>query len=77
MQAGIFPDYLTFDELLDSSIDSKGINQLFKIIKARQKDDESKIFIISHRSELEDVDEIDNIYHVVKQNGYSQLEIRQ
>ena len=77
LQAGIFPDYLTFDELLDSSIDSKGINQLFKIIKARQKDDESKIFIISHRSELEDVDEIDNIYHVVKQNGYSQLEIRQ
>ena len=77
LQAGIFPDYLTFDELLDSSIDGKGINQLFKIIKTRQRDDESKIFIISHRSELEDVDEIDNIYHVEKRNGYSQLEIRQ
>ena len=39
LQAGIFPDYPTFDELLDSSIDSKGINQLFKIIKTIQKDD--------------------------------------
>jgi DNA repair exonuclease SbcCD ATPase subunit len=77
LQAGIFPDYLTFDELLDSSIDGKGINQLFKIIKTRQKDDNSKIFIVSHRSELEDVDEIDNVYHVTKRNGYSQLEIRQ
>jgi len=77
LQAGIFPDYLTFDELLDSSIDGKGINQLFKIIKTRQKDDNSKIFIVSHRSELEDVDEIDNIYYVEKKNGYSQLEIRQ
>ena len=41
-----------------TSIDSQGINQLFKIIKTRQKDDESKIFIISHSSELEDVDEM-------------------
>jgi len=76
LQAGIFPDYLTFDELLDSSIDSKGITELFKIIKTRQKDDESKIFIISHRTELEDADEIDNVYHVVKENGYSRLEIK-
>ena len=76
LRAGVFPDYLTFDELLDSSIDSSGIAQLFKIIKTRQKDDNSKIFIISHRSELGDSDDIDNVYHVVKQNGYSQLEIR-
>ncbi len=76
LQAGIFPDYLTFDELLDSSIDGKGITELFRIIKTRQKDDESKIFIISHRTELDDADEIDNVYHVIKENGYSRLEIR-
>lgn len=75
LRAGVFPDYLTFDELLDSSIDSSGIAQLFKIIKTRQKDDNSKIFIISHRSELGDSDDIDNVYHVIKENGYSRLEI--
>jgi DNA repair exonuclease SbcCD ATPase subunit len=76
LRAGIFPDYLTFDELLDSSIDGVGIAQLFKIIRTRQRDDNSKIFIISHRTELGNSDDIDNIYHVTKQNGYSQLEIR-
>lgn len=76
LQAGVFPDYLTFDELLDSSIDSEGIGKLFKIIKTRQKDDDSKIFIISHRSELDEIDDLDHIYHVIKENGYSRLEIR-
>jgi DNA repair exonuclease SbcCD ATPase subunit len=32
-QAGMFPDILIFDELLDSSIDGRGINELMKIMK--------------------------------------------
>jgi DNA repair exonuclease SbcCD ATPase subunit len=76
LQAGIFPDYLSFDELFDSSIDQKGITELFKIIKTKQKDENSKIFIISHRNELENADEIDNVYYVTKEKGYSKLEIK-
>ena len=75
LRAPIFPDFLTFDELLDSSIDSGGISQLFKIISVKQKKDDSKTFIISHRSELDEMSDVDNIYHVTKKGGYSTVEI--
>lgn len=69
-QAGIFPDLLTFDELLDSSIDGKGITEIFKILKSKQVEDNSKMFIISHRSEIEGSM---NSYHVIKEGGYSRI----
>jgi len=75
LRASIFPDFLTLDELLDSSIDSGGISQLFKIISLKQKEDNSKTFIISHRSELDEMSDVDNVYHVTKKGGYSTVEI--
>ena len=73
-QAGIFPDLLTFDELLDSSIDGQGIGEVLKIVRVKQREANGKFFIISHRSEI-DNELIDNRYHVVKENGYSRVEI--
>jgi DNA repair exonuclease SbcCD ATPase subunit len=73
-QAGIFPDLLTFDELLDSSIDAQGIGEVLKITRVKQREANGKFFIISHRSEI-DNELIDNRYHVVKENGYSRVEI--
>jgi DNA repair exonuclease SbcCD ATPase subunit len=69
-QAGIFPDILVFDELLDSSIDSKGINSLMGIVKFKQREFGGKFFIISHRDEI-DNEYVDNQYRVVKENGFS------
>ncbi len=71
-QAGIFPDLLVFDELLDSSIDGRGINELMKIVRVKQKEFDGKIFIISHRDEI-DNEMVDFQYKVVKQNGYSKV----
>jgi DNA repair exonuclease SbcCD ATPase subunit len=73
-QQGIFPDLLTFDELLDSSIDGQGIGEVLKIVRVKQRETDGKFFIISHRSEI-DSELIDNRYHVVKENGYSRIEI--
>lgn len=73
-QAGIFPDLLTFDELLDSSIDGQGIGEVLKIVRVKQKEANGKFFIISHRSEI-DNELIDNMYHVIKENGYSRVEV--
>ena len=73
-QAGIFPDLLTFDELLDSSIDGQGIGEVLKIVRVKQREANGKFFIISHRSEI-DNELIDNNYHVIKENGYSRVEI--
>jgi DNA repair exonuclease SbcCD ATPase subunit len=69
-QAACFPDILIMDELLDSSIDSAGLTDIFGIIKAKQVEDKSKVFIISHRQEITDV-EADNVYLIEKSNGYS------
>jgi len=75
IQAGIFPDLLILDELLDSSIDSKGISELMKIISLIEKDNEGKIFVISHREELDKDDEFFvNNYHIIKENSFSRVE---
>jgi len=73
-QAGIFPDLLTFDELLDSSIDVQGIGEVLKIVRVKQREANGKFFIISHRSEI-DIELIDHNYNVIKENGYSRVEI--
>jgi DNA repair exonuclease SbcCD ATPase subunit len=74
IQAGIFPDLLILDELLDSSIDSKGISELMKIISIIEKDNKGKIFVISHREELDKDDEFFvNNYHIIKENSFSRV----
>ena len=73
-QSGIFPDLLIFDELLDSSIDGQGIGEVLKIVRVKQKETNGKHFIISHRSEI-DNELIDHNYHVIKENGYSRVEL--
>ena len=73
-QAGIFPDLLVFDELLDSSIDAQGISEVLKLVRVKQKESNGKFFTISHRSEI-DSELIDNRYHVIKENGFSRVEI--
>ena len=47
IQAGIWPDILIMDEVLDSSVDSKGILKLMDIIKLKQTEEQNKIFLIS------------------------------
>lgn len=72
IQAGLFPDILILDELLDSSVDGTGLNNILGIIKRRQKDDDSKVYLITHRSEISDID-ADRTYLVEKRDGFSYL----
>lgn len=74
LKTGIFPDILLLDEILDSSIDGGGLNNILKIIKTKQYEDKSKTFIITHRTEISDMD-VDNTYIVSKNNnGFSVIE---
>ncbi len=70
MRSTIFPDILMLDEILDSSIDSFGMTNILRIIKTRQMEENNKIFIITHRQEVSDVD-FDHVYNVSKSNGFS------
>jgi len=72
IQAGIWPDILIMDEVLDSSVDSTNISKILDIISNKQQADGTKVFIISHRNEIGDI-EFDNVYKVVKDNGYSKI----
>jgi Fe-S cluster assembly ATPase SufC len=73
LKTGIFPDVLLLDEILDSSIDSGGLANILRIIQTKQKEDKSKTFIITHRTEITDMD-VDNVYVVSKNNGFSTIE---
>lgn len=74
IRANRWPDLLVMDEILDSSVDREGIKRLFEIIKVKQFEDESKIYIISHREEIGDDFVSDNIINIVKEDGYSRVE---
>ena len=67
-----FPNFLILDELLDSSVDSYGIQQLMEVVKVKQLKHNLKVFIISHRQEMDEL-EPDNRYLVVKENGFSTI----
>jgi len=72
LHASVFPDVLELDEILDSSIDGIGLENVLSIIKNKQIEDNSKIFIVSHRNEISDID-VDNAYLLEKINGYSEF----
>lgn len=70
LKTGIFPDVLLLDEILDSSIDGGGLTNVLNIIKTKQQEDKSKVFIITHRTEISDM-EVNNTYEITKENGFS------
>lgn len=72
IKAGVFPDLMVFDELLDSSVDGPGITSMMRIIKTLQREIDGKVFLITHRSEISDID-IDNMYVVEKSEGFSHV----
>lgn len=72
LQSGVFPDIIIFDEILDSSIDAKGLVSLLDIIKNKQLKESLKIFLITHRQEISDL-EVDKTYLAKKEKGFSVL----
>jgi DNA repair exonuclease SbcCD ATPase subunit len=72
IQAGIWPDVMLLDEILDSSVDSHGLEKIIQILKIKQQEDGNKLFLVSHRKEVNDVD-VDNLYMVEKRDGFSYI----
>ena len=51
MQSNIFVNIALYDELLDTSLDSKGIECILDILKDRVTSNNEAIYIISHKNE--------------------------
>jgi len=60
---------LFVDELLDNGLDSNGIECALSILKARARQSDSSIWLISHKEEL--IGRVDNILRVYKENGFT------
>jgi DNA repair exonuclease SbcCD ATPase subunit len=74
LQSGIECDILVLDEIIDSSVDSVGIANVLKIIRKKQAETGKKVFIITHRNEIEDFD-VDHVYTVRKEKGFSHVSV--
>ena len=62
-------DFMAIDELIDSGMDSNGVENALSVLKKMHRDRDKNIFLISHREEL--VGRVNNTLYVVKENGFT------
>ena len=63
---------LFVDELIDSGLDSSGVEASLAILKTMGRENKRNIFLISHRDEL--IGRVSNVLKVVKEGGFTSLE---
>lgn len=63
---------LFIDELIDSGLDSSGVESSLAILKKMGREHNRNIFLISHRDEL--IGRVSNVLKVVKEGGFTSLE---
>jgi DNA repair exonuclease SbcCD ATPase subunit len=60
---------LFIDELIDSGMDSNGVENALGILKKMSRDSNKSIWLVSHKDEL--AGRVNNTLHVVKENGFT------
>ena len=63
---------LFIDELIDSGLDSSGVEAALAILKKMSRENKRNIYLISHRDEL--IGRVSNVLKVVKEGGFTSLE---
>lgn len=63
---------LFIDELIDSGLDSSGVESALAILKKMSRENKRNIYLISHRDEL--IGRVTNVLKVVKEGGFTSLE---
>ena len=63
---------LFFDELIDSGMDTAGVENALSVIKKMGRDRNKNVFLISHKDEL--IGRVNNVLKVVKANGFTSFE---
>jgi DNA repair exonuclease SbcCD ATPase subunit len=60
---------LFIDELVDSGMDTSGVENALGILKKMSRESNKSIWLVSHKDEL--AGRVNNTLHVVKENGYT------
>ena len=63
---------LFIDELIDSGMDTAGVENSLSILKKMGRERSKNIFLISHKDEL--VGRVNNVLKVIKENGFTSYE---
>jgi DNA repair exonuclease SbcCD ATPase subunit len=63
---------LFIDELIDSGMDTAGVESSLGVLKKFARERDKNIFLISHKDEL--VGRVNTILKVVKENGFTNYE---
>jgi DNA repair exonuclease SbcCD ATPase subunit len=63
---------LFIDELIDSGMDTAGVEGALSVLKKIAREREKNIFLISHKDEL--VGRVNTILKVIKENGFTSYE---
>ena len=63
---------LFIDELIDSGMDTAGVESSLSVLKKMTRERDKNIFLISHKDEL--VGRVNHILKVVKENGFTSYE---
>jgi DNA repair exonuclease SbcCD ATPase subunit len=63
---------LFIDELVDSGLDTAGVENALAVLKTMSRTKNKNIFLISHKDEL--IGRVDNILKVIKSNGFTSYE---
>jgi len=62
-------NFIAIDELVDSGMDTNGVDGALGVLKKMERDRGKNIFLISHRDEL--VSRVNTILQVTKENGFT------
>ena len=60
---------LFIDELIDSGMDTAGVEGALAVLKKMGREGEKNVYLISHKDEL--VGRVNTVLHVVKENGFT------
>jgi DNA repair exonuclease SbcCD ATPase subunit len=63
---------LFVDELIDSGMDSQGVENSLAVLKKMTRERDKNVFLISHKDEL--IGRVNNILKVIKENGFTSYE---
>jgi DNA repair exonuclease SbcCD ATPase subunit len=63
---------LFIDELVDSGMDSSGVENSLAILKKMSRDANKSIWLVSHKDEL--AGRVNNTLHVIKENGFTRYD---
>lgn len=62
-------NFMAVDELIDSGMDSNGVESSLSVLKEMVRERNKSVFLISHRDEL--VGRVNNTLQVIKENGFT------